>query len=86
MEKLTLVFFRNGIYEKDRKKIIQNYVKTREGKLDLFSLLPLDLLYLYTGYQGRATILRFPRLLRYYNFPRFFDRLDAMLPFPVFIR
>ena len=39
-----------------------------------------------TGYTGQAAILRFPRFLRYYNFDLFFDRLDAALPFPTFVR
>ena len=31
-------------------------------------------------------LFRLPRLLRYYNLPQFFDRLDQNLPFPMMIR
>ena len=31
-------------------------------------------------------LFRLPRLLRYYNLPSFFDRLDQNLPFPMLIR
>ena len=76
----------DGIFESGRKRMLENYVRNGTFKQDLLSLLPLDLLYLLTGFTGPATILRAPRLLRYYHFELFFDRLDATLPYPVFIR
>ena len=63
-----------------------NYIKSDEFKYDAISLFPLDALYFFTGFNGPATILRLPRFLRYYHFGLFFDRLDAMLPYPVFVR
>lgn len=75
-----------GIYESKRSETIRNFVKNGTFKVDLASLLPLDLLYLATGFNGRSALLRFPRLLRYYNFSNLFERLDAALPYPMLVR
>ena len=54
-----------GIYEKDRGKTIRNFIRGKGTfKVDLVSLLPLDLFYFVTGFTGRASLLRLPRLLR----------------------
>ena len=47
-----------GIYEEDRKLTIKNYVVNGTCKVDLLSLLPLEIFYLITGINGRSTILR----------------------------
>jgi hypothetical protein len=76
----------SGIYETKRKETIINFVKNGTFKKDILSLFPLDLFYLVTGFTGRATLLRLPRLLRYYHFMDLFDRLDAALPYPMLVR
>eukprot|EP00093_Oithona_nana_P009758 09758.XXX_496765_495461_1 [CDS] Oithona nana genome sequencing. len=75
-----------GIYEEDRKLTIKNYVANGTFKVDLASLFPLELLYLVTGINGKATLLRMPRLLRFYHFEDLFERLDSNLPYPTTIR
>ncbi len=74
------------MYESKRSGTIRNFIRAGTFKRDALSLVPLDLFYIITGFRGRAAVLRFPRLLRGYNFGIFFDRLDAFLPYPVFVR
>ena len=78
--------FSNGIFDDTTKLMVKNYLSSAEFKLDALSLLPLDVFYIMFGYTGRTVLLRFPRLLRFYHFDMFFDRLDAILPYPVFVR
>ena len=66
--------------------MLKNFITSSDFLTDALSLLPLDLGYLLFGLSGRATLLRFPRLFRARYFGLFFDRLDAALPYPVFVR
>ena len=64
---------RDGIYETDRKLCTRNYVKDGDFKwvkiyftfllknlrVDLASVIPFDLFYIFTGVNGTATILRY---------------------------
>ena len=75
-----------GIFETKRSLTMRNYVKNGTFKRDLASLFPSDLLYFVTGFQGKATLLRIPRLLRLYHFEDLFERLDSALPYPMVIR
>lgn len=75
-----------GIYEKKRRLTAKNYVKNGSFKRDLLSLLPLDVFYWASGFTGRATLLRLPRMLRSYHFEDLFERLDSALPYPMLIR
>ena len=56
----TRVMFLNasGIYETDWRVIARNLIRTRVFLLDAVSLLPLDAGYFFTGFVGRAAILR----------------------------
>jgi len=65
-----LVQFRTGYLEQgllvyDTKKLAKNYVKSQSFLLDIFSILPLELLELYLGY--KAPMLRFPRYFKLYR-------------------
>ena len=46
----------------------------------------LILIIKFSGYTGRASLFRLPRLLRNYHFEDLFDRLDSQLPYPMTIR
>ncbi|XP_063800341.1 cyclic nucleotide-gated cation channel beta-1-like, partial [Pseudophryne corroboree] len=59
-----------------KKDMRQNYVKSERFKMDVISLLPLDLLYFKFGVRS---ILRLPRLLKYMAFFEFNNRLEAIL-------
>ena len=56
----TRIMFLNdsGIFERDRRLIVRNYVKKGTFRHDLLSLLPLDVFYLVLGFDGRSTFLR----------------------------
>ena len=56
----TRIMFLNesGIFERDRKKIVRNYVQKGTFRKDLLSLLPLDIFYLALGFKGRSAFLR----------------------------
>ncbi len=65
-----LVQFRTGYLEQgllvyDSKKLAKNYVKSQNFLLDIFSILPLELLELHLGY--KAPMLRFPRYFKLYR-------------------
>ena len=47
-----------GVFEEERKLTIKNYVVNGTFKVDLASLCPLELFYLVTGINGKATLLR----------------------------
>uniref|UniRef100_A0A4W5K3K2 Cyclic nucleotide gated channel subunit beta 1b n=1 Tax=Hucho hucho TaxID=62062 RepID=A0A4W5K3K2_9TELE len=54
----------------------KNYMKTFRFKMDVISLVPLELFYFKTGINP---LLRFPRLLKVMSFFEFNDRLEAIL-------
>ncbi|GCC26447.1 hypothetical protein chiPu_0004864 [Chiloscyllium punctatum] len=58
------------------KPMRENYMKTPKFKMDLVSLLPLDILYIKLGFRP---VLRFPRLMKYMTFLEFNDRLEAIM-------
>ena len=59
----TRIMFLNdsGIFERDRRSIVRNYVKKGTFRRDLLSLLPLDIFYLVLGFDGRSAFLRWVR-------------------------
>ncbi|XP_053534209.1 cyclic nucleotide-gated cation channel beta-1 [Ictalurus punctatus] len=71
-----LQFVRAGDIVCDKKDMRENYMKTERFKMDMISLLPLDVLYYFTGVKS---ILRFPRILKYMAFFEFNDRLEAVM-------
>ncbi|PIO36987.1 hypothetical protein AB205_0043190, partial [Aquarana catesbeiana] len=56
-----LQFVRGGDIITDKKEMREYYIKTERFKMDVISLLPLDLLYFKVGVKS---ILRFPRILK----------------------
>ncbi|EFX72156.1 hypothetical protein DAPPUDRAFT_59407, partial [Daphnia pulex] len=79
-----LRFVREGSWVEDVTDCRNNYIASLGSKIDVLSLTPLDLLYLYFGLQ--SSLLRFPRMIRILPFWEFFDRLDMMAPSPFIIR
>ncbi|XP_075045539.1 cyclic nucleotide-gated channel beta-1 [Mixophyes fleayi] len=71
-----LQFVRGGDIIMIKKDMRENYVKSERFKMDMISLLPLDLLYFKFGVKS---ILRFPRLLKYMAFLEFNNRLESIL-------
>ncbi|KAL0968544.1 hypothetical protein UPYG_G00268220 [Umbra pygmaea] len=71
-----LQFVRSGDIVFDKTDMRKNYMKTFRFKMDVISLVPLELLYFKTGINP---LLRFPRLLKIMSFFEFNDRLEAIL-------
>ncbi|XP_067904997.1 uncharacterized protein [Heterodontus francisci] len=71
-----LQFVQGGDIITARKPMRENYMKTPKFKMDLVSLLPLDVLYIKLGFRP---VLRVPRLLKYTTFLEFNDRLEAIM-------
>ncbi|KAM4613974.1 cyclic nucleotide-gated channel beta-1-like isoform 2-T2 [Discoglossus pictus] len=73
---MRLQFVRGGDIITVKKDMRENYMKSDRFKMDLISLLPLDLLYIKFGVRS---ILRLPRVLKYMAFFEFNNRLEAIL-------
>ncbi|XP_056138382.1 uncharacterized protein LOC130114538 [Lampris incognitus] len=71
-----LQFVQGGDIVCDKKEMRKNYMKTTRFKLDVASLVPLELFYFKTGINP---LLRFPRLLKINSFFEFNERLEAIL-------
>ncbi|KAL6480634.1 hypothetical protein MHYP_G00116670 [Metynnis hypsauchen] len=69
-------FIRGGDIVSDKKEMRENYMKALRFKLDVASLLPLELFYFKTGINP---LLRCPRLLKIMSFFEFNMRLEAIL-------
>ncbi|XP_056595395.1 cyclic nucleotide-gated cation channel beta-1-like isoform X2 [Triplophysa dalaica] len=71
-----LQFVEHGDIVSSKKEMRNNYTKALRFKLDLISLLPLELLYFKTGINP---LLRLPRLMKFMSFFEFNKRLEAIL-------
>ncbi|XP_035800161.1 cyclic nucleotide-gated cation channel beta-1-like isoform X2 [Amphiprion ocellaris] len=71
-----LQFVHGGDIVCDKKEMRKNYMKTKRFKLDVASLVPLELFYFKTGINP---LLRLPRLLKINSFFEFNERLEAIL-------
>ncbi|XP_023313009.1 cyclic nucleotide-gated cation channel beta-1 [Anoplophora glabripennis] len=77
-------YVNEGFWVTDIKLLRQNYIKHKHFKLDLLSLLPLDLFYFIMG--PEFVILRFPRFFKMHTFWEFFCFVDKLLANPYIIR
>ncbi|GIY74202.1 cyclic nucleotide-gated cation channel beta-1 [Caerostris extrusa] len=68
--KVRLQFLHNGFWVEDYKKTKANYFRKRDFKLDVLSLLPLDLLYFVYGINP---LFRLPRFLKNHSHPDVHD-------------
>ncbi|XP_062404752.1 cyclic nucleotide-gated cation channel beta-3 [Sardina pilchardus] len=71
-----LQFVRAGDIVCEKKDMRENYLTTNRFKMDVLSMIPLDVLYFKTGV---ISLLRFPRLLKYMAFFEFNDRVEAVM-------
>ncbi|XP_056272938.1 cyclic nucleotide-gated cation channel beta-1-like isoform X2 [Pseudoliparis swirei] len=71
-----LQFIRGGDIVCVKKDMRKNYMTTKRFKLDVASLVPLELFYFKTGINP---LLRLPRLLKINSFFEFNERLEAIL-------
>ncbi|XP_070576004.1 cyclic nucleotide-gated channel beta-3-like [Ptychodera flava] len=69
-------FILHGMFITDKKLMRLHYMTTRQFKMDLFCLLPLDLLYLKVGCYGASTFLRLPRLFKVQAYFEFAERFE----------
>ncbi|KAF6725990.1 Cyclic nucleotide-gated cation channel beta-1 [Oryzias melastigma] len=71
-----LQFVRGGDIVCDKKDMRENYMTTERFKMDVISLFPMEIFYVFTGVNS---LLRFPRLLKYMVFFEFNDRMEAVM-------
>ncbi|XP_014852332.1 PREDICTED: cyclic nucleotide-gated olfactory channel-like [Poecilia mexicana] len=82
--RLRTGFLEQGLLVKDHAKLRDSYVRTLQFKLDVVSILPTDLVYIYTGIHTPQ--LRFNRLLRFPRMFEFFDRTETRTNYPNIFR
>ncbi|CAD7088316.1 unnamed protein product [Hermetia illucens] len=82
--KHRVMYLFEGFWVKDRKLTRKNYMRKLQFKLDIISMIPLDLLYLKYGRQ--AVYFRFPRLLKIQTFWEVFKLIDRVMASPHFVR
>ncbi|TNN13816.1 Cyclic nucleotide-gated cation channel alpha-3 [Schistosoma japonicum] len=72
-------YLKRGLKVRDHQKLAKRYIKSYKFLLDIFSLLPLDLLQLKIGIQP---MLRFPRFLKWYRCREWKIRVENRTIFP----
>ncbi|XP_065223644.1 cyclic nucleotide-gated cation channel beta-3 isoform X2 [Planococcus citri] len=82
--KPRLMYLEDGFWVRDSKLTSKNYFQKIQFKMDVLSLLPLDLLYFKYG--EYHPIFRAPRLLKIQTFWEFFNNLDNVLASPYVVR
>lgn len=75
-----------GFQVKDRQLTRKNYMRKLQFKMDVVSLLPLDLLCFIPAVGRGAVWLRVPRLLKIQSFWEFFKLLDRVVASPHLLR
>ncbi|XP_023243864.1 cyclic nucleotide-gated cation channel beta-1-like [Centruroides sculpturatus] len=81
--KVRVRYLYDGFWVDDPVMTRKNYFKKSMFKMDLLSLLPLDLLYLKYGINP---LFRIPRILKLQTFWEFFNRVDSVTKSPYVIR
>ncbi|XP_038125049.1 cyclic nucleotide-gated channel cone photoreceptor subunit alpha-like isoform X4 [Cyprinodon tularosa] len=77
-------FLEQGLLVKDEKLLKEKYMKTRQFKLDLISIIPTDFVFLQIGVDNPEW--RFNRLFRLARLFEFFDRTETRTNFPNIFR
>ncbi|KFP86162.1 Cyclic nucleotide-gated olfactory channel, partial [Acanthisitta chloris] len=77
-------FLEQGLLVKDPKKLLNNYIRTLQFKLDVVSVLPTDLAYFGVGLH--CPELRFNRLLHFSRMFEFFDKTETRTSHPNIFR
>lgn len=76
-------YLEDGILQTDGAKMRAHYMKSSEFFADCLCLLPLDFLYLVTGFNS---LLRLGRILKIYRFLGMCDHIERHTNFPNFVR
>uniref|UniRef100_A0A672FAR9 Cyclic nucleotide gated channel subunit alpha 2 n=1 Tax=Salarias fasciatus TaxID=181472 RepID=A0A672FAR9_SALFA len=74
-------FLDQGLMVKDVRRLRETYIRTLQCKLDICSVLPTDLLYLWVG-MSYTPLLRFNRLLRLSRLFELFERTETRTGYP----
>ncbi|XP_077407282.1 cyclic nucleotide-gated channel alpha-3-like isoform X2 [Vanacampus margaritifer] len=77
-------FLEQGLLVRDEKVLRKKYMKTRQFRLDLISMIPTDIVFLKIGMNHPE--LRFNRLFRSARLFEFFDRTETRTNFPNIFR
>lgn len=77
-------FLEQGLLVKDAKILKEKYMKTQQFKLDILSMIPTDIVYLYIGIDNPEW--RFNRLFKLPRLFEFFDRTETRTNFPNIFR
>ncbi|XP_033953012.2 cyclic nucleotide-gated channel cone photoreceptor subunit alpha-like [Pseudochaenichthys georgianus] len=77
-------FLEQGLLVKDTKVLKEKYMKTRQFKMDVISLLPTDIIFLLIGINNPEW--RFNRLFRLGRLFEFFDRTETRTNYPNIFR
>lgn len=80
------MYLYDGFWIRDSQLTRKNYMRKLQFKMDVVSLLPLDLLYLHPSIGNKAVYLRIPRLLKIQTFWEFFKLLDRIIASPHMLR
>lgn len=81
--KSRLRYFENGQLIKEAHLIRKKYFKSLDFKIDCYSLMPLEIFYLFVGVKP---LLRFPRFLKFNCFDVLFHCLDSIAKYPYIFR
>lgn len=85
-------YLEQGILVRNTRKLVRHYITSSTFKLDLVSLLPIDLAYVLMPPRCLpnkvpcAIIVRLNRLLRFHRLAQFFDRTESATNFPFIFR
>ncbi|XP_076347870.1 cyclic nucleotide-gated channel alpha-3-like [Tachypleus tridentatus] len=84
-------YLHQGLLVRDAKRLFSNYMRSTYFKLDVFSLLPTDIMYCVLGVSCEervpcSVIVRLNRLLRWHRMLEFFDRTETRTNFPYAFR
>lgn len=82
--KHRVMYLFEGFWVKDTDLTRKNYMRKLQFKMDLVSLMPLDLLYFPFGTEH--VVFRAPRLLKIQSFWEFFKLMDRVISSPHMIR
>lgn len=80
------MYLYEGFWIRDRQLTRKNYMRKFQFKMDVISLLPLDLLYFHPFFGTSAVYLRIPRFLKIQSFWEFFKLLDRIIASPHMLR
>ncbi|XP_046482431.1 cyclic nucleotide-gated channel beta-3 isoform X2 [Neodiprion pinetum] len=79
-----VMFLEDGFWVKDPRLTRKNYMRKWQFKMDILSLLPLDVLYFAYGYC--QALLRIPRFLKIQTFWELYNCMDSVLSNPHVVR